>query len=236
MRTPHLRITVLRMMVVVAIVAAALTWSRTPVTFSSHFEDAAEPRILEASLLMPAPRAVDGSDRVYSPAERTALPARLTTPDVLDVALADPRIARLAFITSSTSKRATLAACYTVRFDSAWMWEGRAFNRAVFYVHPPSEPLAVYRAIRDAILAKYPGAEIGGDAYGRVPDSPAVRAPSAPSWRPDGRTIAAWSAAMVAILVVFFWPAARRGDQGPPPTERPPSGGAWNETGASSRL
>lgn len=110
-------------------------------------------------VILDSPAGPHGRGRVYTEAEWADLIARMSSPAVLDAALADPRIARLPYIARAPDPRAALAAAYGISvMISQPPRDGRpkAINVASMGVSSPMNVHQVADAIADAIKAHGP--------------------------------------------------------------------------------
>ena len=208
MRFPRIRFTLLRMMAVVVIAGVGLAVSQFLAHVPLGTETPEIPRILETSMHVPSPIGTDGRERILSEEEWAALLAQMSSPEVLDAALADPRIARLPYFAFSPSKRSTLASCYAVKRPI-----GPADQRPVIYVRSPVANLAVYQAVTDAILARGPkGITNIGDSYRQFPERFQGSAPESLLWGCDGKNFVVLVMTLLAILLVLCLPARGEGN------------------------
>lgn len=196
----RLRFTVRRMMMTSAIAAVALAVLKSLEPRQSFIP---LPRTYDVVMLeLPMPVGMDGRGGTYTPAERTALVARMTAPEVLDTAVVDPRIGRLPLFANSTSPRALLARCFAIADVISMAETGAhpAIDIVLLCVSCPAAVADVTDAVADAIVRSGPrGVTIYGRPTGLSYPCRVVPIPWQRDWRVCVIALVSFSAALLAL-------------------------------------
>jgi hypothetical protein len=140
----------------------------------------------------------------------------MSSPAVLDAALADPRIARLALFQGVADPRAALAGMFQiyVTISVAETDRNAAVNVVSLYVHSTTAVHDIADALAAAIAAQGPAVVT---SYGRpITGMPLLPIGEIP-WYRDWRLYSIASLALAAILVVLVLPSRAMSD----PSSRP---------------
>jgi hypothetical protein len=215
MRFPRIRLTTRRMLVAVAFVSGTVAFIG-PITPMSIYGPITTDLIMlsVASPIMP-----DGRRGTYTKSEWAALISQMSSPAVLDAALADPRIARLPRFHGLAAPRAGLSGTFrmSVSFSEAETDSHTAINGVLLHVNSTTAVHDIADALADAIAAKGPA---GVTVVGRPSGISFVsRAIGHVPWYRDWRlyTIATVSLLAALILVLpssmMTYPSSRSAEQ-----------------------
>ncbi len=200
MRTPRLRLTIWRMMVAAAMVGGALACIdsiRPAYLYGPITSDA-------IMLSVAPPFGPDGRKGKYTEAEWAALMKRMSSTEVLDSALADPRIARLPLFQYLADPRAALSSMFQISLgiSTAESKTQSAISMVLLHVNSATAVHEIADAVADAIAAK---GSAGVTILGRpmsIMMCPVGKVP----WYHDWRVYAITMVSLTAILAVLVLP------------------------------